>query len=161
MIRAYLAKGMNEEELVKRALRDYSGREDFVFHRRPSGKPYVEGGPYYSYSDSCGYALCVVSDHEIGGDIELRRDASRYMSVAKRFFAPDEAAIATEENFFEIYTAKEAYVKFTEMGIFSGMEHFSTLSGRVGTVNIIHFSDGDCICAAASEHESEVEITWF
>lgn len=160
MIRAYLAKGLSENELVSLALKDYGGGE-YRLLRRPTGKPYAVGGPCYSYSDSCGFGLCVVSDYEVGGDIELKRDASRYMGVARRFFAPDEAAAATEDNFFEIYTAKEAYVKFTEMGIFSGMERFSTLSGRVGGVNIIHFSDGDCVCAAASEHESEVEVRWF
>lgn len=162
MIKAYLAKNMSEAELVPRAVLDYLDCErELIFGRRPTGKPYIVGGPFYSFSDSHGYSLCVVSDHEIGGDIELRRSAEPYMDVAQRFFAPDEAAIASEDNFFDIYTAKEAYVKFTEMGIFSGMEKFSTLSGRVGSVNIIHFSDGDCICAAASEHESEVEIKWI
>lgn len=162
MIKAYLAKGMDEKELVSRALRDYTGCDkEFVFKRRSTGKPYAEGGPCYSFSDSCGFSLCVVNDWEIGGDIEMRRSALRYMGVARRFFAPDEAEITTEENFFEIYTAKEAYVKYTELGIFSGMEKFSTLSGKVGEVNIIHFSDGDCICAAASAHEKEVEIKWI
>lgn len=162
MIKAYLAKNMPESELVRRAVLDYIGGErELVFGLRPTGKPYIVGGPFYSFSDSHGYSLCVVSDYEVGGDIELRRSAHPYMGVARRFFAPDEATVASEDNFFEIYTAKEAYVKFTEMGIFSGMERFSTLSGRVGSVNIIHFSDGDCICAAASEHESEVQVKWI
>ncbi len=162
MIKAYLAEGMDKEEFVQRALCDYTGRnEAFEIRRKRTGKPYAVNGPCYSFSDSCGFLLCVVSEREIGGDIERRRSAAKYMRIAKRFFAPDEAAAATEENFFEIYTAKEAYVKYTEMGIFSDMERFSVQSGRVGNVNIIRFSDGDCICAAASSYEKEVEIKWI
>lgn len=159
---AYLGKNISSERFIQLALRDYTGAErDLEIKVRPTGKPYIEGGPCFSYSDSCGCSLCVVSDYEVGADIEVRRHAEKYMGVARRFFAPDELAAATTENFFEIYTAKEAYVKFTEMGIFSGMEHFSTMSGKVGEINIIKFSDGDCICAAASEKEREVEIKWI
>ncbi len=161
MIKAYLAKGMDKRAFVEKALFDYCGKSGFVFARRPTGKPYAVDGPCFSFSDSRGYMLCAVSDYEIGADLEMKRVAAGYMGVVKRFFAPDEAAAATEDNFFDIYTAKEAYVKFAEMGIFSGMERFSTLGGRVGSVNIIHFSDGCCVCAAASERESEVEIKWL
>ena len=159
---AYLTKNTDADQFIQAALRDYTGTDqDFVIKMRPTGKPYIEGGPCFSFSDSHGYFLCVVSDHEVGADIEFRRSAEKYMDVARRFFAPDERDAATADNFFEIYTAKGAYVKFTEMGIFSGMEHFSTMSGRVGNVYITRFSDGDCICAAASEKEREVEIKWI
>ena len=159
---AYLAKDMDANQFIQLALKDYTGAaHDFEIKRRSTGKPYIEGGPCFSYSDSKGYSLCVVSDYEVGADMEVKRSAEKYMNVTKRFFAPDEAAAAPADNFFEIYTAKEAYVKYTEMGIFSGMEYFSTMSGKVGEVNIIKFSDGDCICAAASEKEREVEIKWI
>ena len=99
---------------------------------------------------------------------EQRRDWGRFRAepqckkiYARRFFAPDEAAAATEENFFKLFTAKEAYVKYTEMGIFSGMEFFSAMNGQVGDVNIIKFTDGNCICAAASKTERDVNIKWI
>ncbi len=160
-MKAYLGKNIDGERFIRLALKDYTGRDSFVFKKRPTGKPYVENGPCFSYSDSFDCRLCVVSEGEVGADIEKRRDPSKYMGIVKRFFAPDEARAADESNFFELYTAKEAYVKFTQMGIFSGMERFSVLSGKVGKVNIIKFSSGDCICAAASETEKEVEIKWI
>lgn len=162
MIKAYLAKNMPRGELILRAVQAFTGSEKpLQIKRWPSGKPYIEGGPCFSYSDSGGFGLCAVSEAEIGADIEILRPAARYLAVARRFFAPDEAAAATEENFFRLYTAKEAYVKFTGKGIFSGMQSFSALGGRVGRVNIIHFYAGGCVCAAASETETEAEVIWL
>ena len=159
---AYLGKTCDHDVFVQMALRDYTGQQrEFEIRLRPTGKPYAVDGPCFSFSDSRGFVLCAVSDGEVGADLELRRDAGKYMAVAERFFAPDEKAAVTSRNFFELYTAKEAYVKFTEMGIFSGMEKFAALSGRVGNVNIIKFSDGDCICAAASETERNVKVKWI
>lgn len=159
---AYLGRTPDAGVFVQLALRDFTGEQrEYEIKRRPTGKPFAVDGPCFSFSDSRGYVLCVVSDNEVGADLELRRDAKKYMDVARRFFSPEEFAATDENNFFELYTAKEAYVKFTEMGIFSGMEKFSVLSGRVGTVNITKFSDGNLICAAASEKEREVKIKWI
>lgn len=162
MIKAYLSCNCPSGEFIKRSLWEYVGeKREFIFKRHKTGKPYAQNGPFFSFSDSCGYMLCAVSDYDLGADLELRRDSQKYMKIAKRFFAPDEAAAATPESFFELYTAKEAYVKYTQMGIFSGLEKFSALSGRVGSVNIIKFSYGECVCAVASEKESEVEAEWI
>ena len=159
---AYLGKTCDRGVFIRMAVRDYTGEQRvFEIKTRPTGKPYAVDGPCFSFADSGGYVLCAVSGGEVGADLELRRDAKKYMGVAKRFFAPDEAAAVTEDNFFELYTAKEAYVKFTEMGIFSGMERFSALGGKVGGVNIIKFSEGGLICAAASETETEVKTKWI
>ena len=157
-----MGKTEEHDVFIQLALRDFTGEQRvFDIKRRPTGKPYAVDGPCFSFADSCGYVLCAVSRGEIGADLELSRSATKYMPVAKRFFASDEAAAATEENFFELFTAKEAYVKYTEMGIFSGMEFFSAMSGQIGDVNIIKFIDGNCICAAASKTEREVNVKWI
>ncbi len=159
---AYLGRTADSQVFIQMALRDFTGEQRFFeIKRRPTGKPFALDGPCFSFSDGKGYVLCAVSQHEVGADLELRRDAKKYMCVAERFFSPEEFAAANEENFFELYTAKEAYVKFTEMGIFSGMERFSALSGKVGNVNIVKFSEGDLICAAASETEKDVKVKWI
>lgn len=158
---AYLSKRLRGQSLAAAAIKDFCGKTALSFYRRPSGKPYANDAPYFSCSHSHGFSLCVVSNYEIGADIELNRNAEKYMGVARRFFHPEEFSAVTKDNFFEIFTAKEAYVKFTETGVFGGMDSFSVISGKVGDVNIIHFKSGDCICAAASKNEIEVEIKWI
>ena len=159
---AYLSKTDDRAVFIQMALRDFTGQQRvFEIKTRPTGKPYAVDGPCFSFADSHGYVLCAVSHGEVGADLEASRAGEKYMGAARRFFAPDELAAADRDNFFEIFTAKEAYVKFTGLGIFSGMELFSTLSGRVGDVNIIKFSEGGLVCAAASETERDVKIKWI
>ncbi len=166
MIKAYFSDKIFGEELIRRAVTEYTGKPcEAEIKRRPTGKPYIEGGPCFSYSDSCGFGVCAVSRGEIGCDMELKRSCEKYIPVAKRFFHPKELEILAEEGFeekfFEIYTAKEAYVKFTEMGIFSGLEKFSAAEGRVGDVNLIRFFWGNLVCCAASKRERLVETIWI
>lgn len=91
---------------------------------RDRGKPKVEGltGVYFNISHSGDYVLCVVSDAEVGVDIE-RRGVAR-MNVARRFFHPGEVAcleaLRVEEQyirFFDYWSVKESYLKFKGTGL--------------------------------------------
>ena len=44
------------------------------FVKGKNDKPYLIGGPYFSISHTRGAAVCAVSDHEVGSDIERQRD---------------------------------------------------------------------------------------
>lgn len=48
-----------------------------------NGKPYIDGGAHFSLSHSGKYAVCAVSDCEIGVDIEYPRENTA--RLAKRF----------------------------------------------------------------------------
>jgi phosphopantetheinyl transferase len=82
--------------------------------RAPSGKPRVEGGPFFSISHSRGLvcaAFC--GGAEVGVDIEAARRAPPRLS---RFFhaAEKEYAAAREdekEAFYYLWTRKEAFLK--------------------------------------------------
>lgn len=70
------------------------------------GKPYIkESNLYFSISHSFHTVACVLSDHEIGIDIEKIRsyDSSllSLLNINKK----------TNKNFFLYYTKKEAYLK--------------------------------------------------
>jgi 4'-phosphopantetheinyl transferase len=98
------------------------------------GKPFVEGGPFFSVSHSGDYAAAVVSQSaRVGIDMENTENmrGGNFSALAKRAFHPEELAYFAEkperERFYEIWTQKEAFVKMKGEGLGIGLKTFSTL----------------------------------
>lgn len=123
------------EMLVRKAVAERFGiqPESISFFTLSNGKPYVENLPvYFNISHSEDLVVCAVADEEIGIDIE--RVKSVNLKVCKKFFNDDEKKYVfgklpededygkevTEDvcrRFFEVWTYKEACVKFTGNGL--------------------------------------------
>lgn len=85
------------------------------YRRNRNGKPYLVNAPlYFSLSHSGGVTAVAVGEREMGLDLQLRDDRKR--EALLRRLTPAER----EEDFFRLWTAKEAYVKFTG-GTLAGM----------------------------------------
>ena len=91
--------------------------KSIVFFKGEHGKPYAENLPvFFSISHSGDFAVCAVSEREIGIDIEKIRPIK--LKTAERFAAPSELDYITEERrLFEIWTLKEAYFKCIGTGL--------------------------------------------
>ena len=77
-----------------------------------SGKPYIEGGPYFSLSHSFLAGMCCISQHPVGGDTERVRDVNG--DIFRRLCSPDELA---EHDPFALWTLKESLSKLSGEGI--------------------------------------------
>lgn len=94
-----------------------------VIKRLESGKPVFTNIPYYfNISHSCGRAVCVLSDVEVGADIEFIKKVRSFDLIAENFFAPEEikrfrSAKNSAEEFYRIWTRKEALLKKEGCGI--------------------------------------------
>jgi 4'-phosphopantetheinyl transferase len=106
------------------------------------GKPYIEGGPFFSVSHSGDYAVAVVSGTApVGIDIENTEDTrgGKFSALAKAFFHPDELCHFNESpsprHFYEIWTQKEAFTKMKGDGLSVGLKTFNVLdlAGNSGT----------------------------
>ena len=114
-----------------------------------SGKPYVGvgGSMYVSISHSHGFCAAAVSDSEVGVDIEYidpNRQLERMRRLAERYFSPDELAWAVAdlpERFYEVWCAKESYVKYTGEGL-SKLRGFSSF-GLPLVISRMRLSDKD------------------
>lgn len=97
--------------------------------KTPQGKPYLENSPFcVSISHSGEFWICVLSEREVGVDIERNR-VCRYEKIAARFFSSEEQqAVASKgrEMFFRIWAAKESRVKYTGEGL-SSLRTFSCI----------------------------------
>ena len=137
-----------------------------------TGKPYVGvgSGMYVSISHSHGLCAAAVSDSEVGVDIEYidpNRPTERLNRLAERFFSADELAYikagadavdaVLPERFFEVWCAKESYVKYTGDGL-SGLGGFSIfgLPVNVTRLRVIDTNGRSYACAVASRERAEI-----
>lgn len=109
----------------------------------PHGKPYLEGGPLFSLSHSGWYVLLAVGDAdispeigpEVGADIEVWRDDD-YTALGAVAFHPSERDRNMDaRRFFELWAAKESYLKWLGTGLSREPSSFAvTLRGRTGRI---------------------------
>lgn len=123
--------------LAKKYLSKLSGvaPEALIFAKGEHGKPYVLNIPYhFSISHSGDYTVLAISDRPIGVDVEVIRDFSAIL--ARRCFnegelqyiagnSPSRKKSVMQRCFYEIWTAKEAYLKYTGQGLSGGLDALS------------------------------------
>ncbi|MEL6493783.1 MAG: 4'-phosphopantetheinyl transferase superfamily protein [Cyanobacteria bacterium J06623_7] len=143
--------------ILRQLLGNYLGinASKLVFAYEARGKPFLalpqNQSLQFNISHSHEYALLAFTrEHQIGVDIEYQRPIPDALKIANRFFSATESQLlkqAPESEqanlFFQLWTAKEAYLKALGMG----------LSGSLSSVEIaldsskqpyIHFSASDC-----------------
>lgn len=127
----------SRDEIISSLLGFYSFSEytEFSIDKTAAGKPCFRSLPLYlSITDSGPYDVLALSTEEIGIDLQIHKNM-KYLSLAKRFFHPDEYEYLSSlpsdhqcDMFFLLWTAKEAYVKYTGTGIDQNFSRFSVFS---------------------------------
>ena len=98
---------------------------DLTIERNEDGKPYFKNAPYFfSISHSNGIVAVVLSDKNIGIDIEWLNKTRDFLSLSKRIFSNEEQKKIINSNdlptdFYSIWTKKEAFAKLTGNGLAS------------------------------------------
>ena len=112
-----------------------------------NGKPYLRDYPFYfNLSHSGTYVVCVISEREIGVDIQEHRGGN-VERIAKRYFHPEELQALDKcepagrmKVFFDLWAAKEAYGKYTGDGIAESLE--KEIPVNKVTLQLIHSIPG-------------------
>ncbi len=143
MIRTYFAFcGTADEHRTVRALLRFGLERDFgltnaVIVKDGRGKPILEtGNLHISLSHSAGLCMAAAADEPIGCDVEKRPERwddeqiRRVCRLANRFFTAEEAEAVqmNPERFYEIWAAKESFIKYTGEGLSRPLSDFSVLT---------------------------------
>ena len=109
--------------------------EDIRFDYGEHGKPFLHGREdfQFSFSHAGGYVAFVCGKRSVGVDIE-RTDREKENIARKHFTENEYEAIYTrrKKTFAEIWTAKEAYVKYLGTGLSKGLNTFDVLDDSTG-----------------------------
>lgn len=118
--------------LLKEALQK-EGIEDYDVLYTKKGKPYLPGHDdiKISLSHSHEMVMCVISDNNVGCDIELIKPIN--LNIAKRFFSEEEyneiiESDNKEQAFCRLWTLKESFLKVTGEGLGLPLNSFKTIS---------------------------------
>lgn len=118
------------DRLIVMALEEYGIRNPQI-KRTEKGKPFIsnycldetrkkyEGKTHFSVSHSGEIFVCLISDENVGIDIQHRRKIDE-MKIASRYFDDGELEYVKNngiEGFFKLWTRKEAYSKYTGRGL--------------------------------------------
>lgn len=122
--------------------------KDITFVKSSFGKPYIQeySNFHFNISHTKSAIAVIISDKSIGVDIEAIREAD--MLIANRFFTDDEIRYITEANeyknkrFFEIWTKKEAYIKYIGKGLSIPLNSFNTLDDDLSSIITTFEKDG-------------------
>ena len=99
-----------------------------------NGKPILKHCPkklYFNLSHSEEMAMCVISDSEVGCDIQKVVNKEKYLEIADHFFHPEEIQMIKNANekekkelFFRIWVLKESYIKAIGKGLKMPLKDF-------------------------------------
>lgn len=163
------------KELTIEAIRTYCYNHHIDFDpetatmkKGEKGKPYVEGLPvHFNVSHSENLWLCMVGESPCGIDIQVARDCD-YEKIAEKHFDVVEQAyvkLMGLTGFFQIWTRREAYGKYTGEGFYGKMPAFMDFEGRLlekaggAFIRDIYIAD-DIFCVYCTGGEDD-EIEFF
>lgn len=104
------------------------------------GKPYFPDCPWlhFSISHSGEYWACAMAPMEVGLDLQLHTKG-RKERISARFFHPQENEYLRRSGyrgFFDIWAAKESYVKYTGQGIDENFASFTAAAENAPAAEI-------------------------
>ena len=159
-----VSKEHSSDELIIKTAAHLTGKSpnEFKIFRQRGKKPYFENSDLkFSVSHSGDVWICVYAPGEIGCDIQQRRAGIRFRELSERWFTQNEAdRIRTEQDFYDIWSEKEAYTKMLGTGIDEKFRKIDTTSLSDAVLKDIMISDiGDGYsCAVAYSSEFELEL---
>ena len=123
MYRLFIEKNISSEDFLKKILKKYHIEYDIFYNE--NRKPYIKNNPiFFNISHSGEYIVCVVSDKEIGVDIQKITIKDK---VVDKICTENELKYPiTPEYFTILWVKKESYVKKLGIGLSFGLQNVDT-----------------------------------
>ena len=164
--------GPGSHALQLRAASRYSGLSPAALgelRTGPWGKPSFSQVPslHFSLTHSGQWWLCAFASVPLGLDLQIHRSHADPGRLSRRFFHPREDAWLAQNryrDFFDVWCAKESWVKYTGHGFFDDPATFSVVdeAGNFPALEgvrlrLLPFAPGYSLCLCARE---ETVVEW-
>lgn len=158
----YTTAPTDSRAFTAKILREYYGIAAPEFQQTEHGKPCLLNAPlFFNLSHSGNITALAIAKQEVGLDIQERTE--RAFPAALSRLTPAERA----EDFFALWTAKEAYIKYKGGSLakmLSALEYCGGVlyeNGAPVNAHLLRFELKDCaacVCSARSEEVKLIEI---
>lgn len=108
-----------------------------VFSYGSNGKPYISEYPNFQFNISHTKDALVVAVTNVSVGIDIEKIESANMNIANKFFSKREQRFINlandnqDKRFFEIWTKKEAYIKWTGEGLSQSLSSFDVTAPEI------------------------------
>lgn len=113
--------------------------DQIVFEKSKNGKPLLWDHPefHFNISHTRNAIAIAFSNNEIGVDVEPIKPVN--LAIANRFFTSSEQEYITshdnpEYSFYEVWTQKEAYIKYLGTGLSTPLNSFNVLDDNLKAI---------------------------
>lgn len=155
--------------LLKMALEKEGFCYDEVwFVEESGGKPkLIQNSLFFNLAHAQELAVCVISDREVGVDVERKdrlegKEQKRKLQIAKKILTPEEwklwekAGCQTEE-LISVWTKKESYVKMTGKGLTENLTTVDTISNAFYQQILVDDGYVISVCTALENERAQVK----
>ncbi|MBR3998204.1 MAG: 4'-phosphopantetheinyl transferase superfamily protein [Clostridia bacterium] len=160
-----LNRGLSSDDLIRRCASHFCGVDcsGMEIIRERGKKPFFASGePCFSVSHSGDLWVCVFAWHEVGCDVQEMRANDKYKRLAARWFCESEAErTVTERDFYDIWSRKEAYVKFLGIGINEEFRRFDSFAPSGALIRDFTVPGGEKRYSAAAAMREDFIIETF
>ena len=153
--------------LLKKALeKEGICYEEVCFAEEAGGKTkLLQKDLFFNLAHAQDLAVCVISDQEVGVDVERKdrpvgRKQNRKLQIAKKILTPEEwilwekAGCQTEE-LISVWTKKESYVKMTGKGLTVNLTTIDTLSNAFYQQIVVEDTYMISVCTALEDERAQ------
>jgi len=137
--------------------------QDVTFSKNEYGKPYLRDYPGFRFNISHTRSAIAVafSNSDIGVDIEHVKSPD--IKIAERFFTLQESELIVrsknpDQAFCEIWTAKEAYIKFQGEGLSIPLNSFNVLDEAISSLIHTFLANEYIISVCGNETNAENDV---
>lgn len=140
-------------------LRTALGEQNYRMEKRAFGKPYIKDHETFCFnlSHSGRYVVLAWGETEVGVDVQRHGDDINMQAIAKRYFTSEEQAYVRMDSrrFYEIWTKKESYVKYTGEGLIRSLKSFSVLAPEAPIRYAYRILEGDYSLSLCTTEEAD------
>ncbi len=160
MVTVYLSKKPWESyDFLTHIFREYHGVSHPEFYKNEHGKPFLVNSPLsFSFTHTADTVALAVCEHGVGLDGETRTRPLP-TAIINRLTEQER-----KEDFFTLWTAKEAYIKYLGESLASTLKKLTyengtlTLNGEKAPVHIAHFTVGETLFCLVTEQAEAYQI---
>lgn len=149
------------DALIRYAVGQMLKISEFTVAQEADGKPYIVGREdfHFNLSHSGSWVVIAYGGSPVGVDVQQIRVSAEAENLARRFFTPEEQAFIFdadgdwENRFFQIWTAKESYLKYLGTGLRKPLNSFSVVpeGAHLGIRLNTTFLPGHCMTVCTQD----------
>ena len=141
----------------------FISNQEIIFDKTNSGKPYLHGYSnfYFNISHTRTAIVVALSDQEIGVDIEKIKQAN--FEITCRFFTELEQKYVLDSHdkdkaFYEIWTKKEAYLKYMGNGLKMPLTSFDVKQSKIKSKIVTFQHNNYLISVCSGKNGTEFDV---